>query len=360
MVQPQYKPGIDSELREGEALPSRGLAFALTLVSGGLGHLYLGQTRRAVLWACLPIALALTFAAAVVILPWRAAFGVFLPVLLLIITVAWGGALGDVLLVPRPRFRRVPWWTLPLFWVGNVVFAVLAALGARTFLVQAFKIPSGAMQPALMIQDHVFVNMRAFHAPPRRGQLAVFHAPEHPDVDYVKRVIAVSGDELRVENGHPSINGWFVPHCHVGQARLPDSDRDSEPGDVELEFLSDQAYLVYLDAARATQGAQGPWTVPAGEAFVLGDNRNNSADSRYWYEGRGGGVPFANLVGQPVFVWMAFNADGSLNGSRYGLALDEPALGNWAPELQAGLRDCLAKRPSRAQSEPPPSAARGS
>jgi signal peptidase I len=87
--------------------------------------------------------------------------------------------------------------------------------------------------------------------------------------------------------------------------------------------------------------------------FVLGDNRSNSHDSRFWFQGRGGGVPLAGLIGQPVFVWLAFNPDGSINWSRYGLPLDEPSLGNWAPELATGVRDCLAKRPPRVQAEPP-------
>jgi len=65
-------------------------------------------------------------------------------------------------------------------------------------------------------------------------------------------------------------------------------------------------------------------------------------------------VPFAKLVGQPMFIWLAFNPGGSSNWSRYGLTLDEPALGNWAPELAAGLRDCLAKRPPLTDTEPPP------
>ncbi len=353
MVQPQYEPGIDSELRAGEALPSRGLALVFGLIASGLGHVYLGQLRRGVLWACVPIALALSFAAAVVVLPLRWAFGVFLPVLLLIVGIGWGAALGDVLLVPRQRFRSVRWWYLPLFWLGSVAFSVLAALGSRTFLVQAFKIPSGSMQPSLMLQDHVFVNMRTFREPPWRGQLAVFTSPEQAGVDFLKRVIALPGDELSVEGGLPSINGWRVPHCAVGKARLPGADPAEGPGDVELEFLGDQAYLIFLADRGAEAGVQGPWVVPPGEVFVLGDSRNNSADSRSYNQGRGGGVPLPSLRGQPVFVWLSFNFDGSVNGARYGRALDQPSVSDWPPDMQAALRECLAKRPPRARTEPP-------
>jgi signal peptidase I len=264
-----------------------------------------------------------------------------------------------VWLVPRALFRKTACWKLPLFWLGSVTFSVTAALIARTFFMQAFKIPGGSMQPGLMAGDHLFVNMRAFHAAPRRGQLAVFTSPEHADQDFLKRVIALPGDRLSVSGGHPTINGWPVPHCRVGRARLPELDPSTAEhgaGEVELEFLGDQAFLIFNDD-RAEPEVQGPWLVSPGEVFVLGDNRGSSSDSRVWFNGRGGGVPLANLIGQPMFVWLAIKLDGSLDWSRYGLPLDEPALGDWAPELAAALRSCLAKRPPQNDTEPPPPAA---
>jgi signal peptidase I len=359
MVEPQYRVGVDVEPRDEGAEPrSRGLAFVLSLLAVGMGHAYLGLWRRAAFWVCAPIFLPLVFCACTILIPLPAAFGTLVPVMLLGFGLAWCGAAIDVWLVPRSRHRWVSFWKLPLFWLGCVLFSVAAATASRTFLMQAFKIPSGAMQPTLMIQDHVFVNMRAFRAPPRRGQLAVFTSPEHPDEDFIKRVIALPGDRLTVQDGHPSINGWPVPHCHVGVASLPDSAPDAPThaaSAIELEFLGDQAFLIATDVPEAggERGVQGPWTVAPDEVFVLGDSRSNSYDSRAWFEGRGGGVPFAKLIGEPVYVWLAFNADGSVNWSRYGLSLDEPALGNWAPELAAGLRECLAKRPPRAKTEPP-------
>ena len=352
MVQPEYRVGVESEPKEGEPR-SRSLAFVLSLLAVGMGHAYLGQWRRAALWVCAPIIVPLAFCAGTILVPLRGAFGALVPVMLVGFGLAWLGAAFDVWLVPRSQFRWVALWKLPLFWLSCLLFSVTAATASRTFLVQAFKIPSGAMQPTLMIQDHLFVNMRAFREPPRRGQLAVFTSPEHSDQDFVKRVIGLPGDRLTVQAGHPTINGWPVPHCHVGQARLPDLEASQrEPSEVELEFLGEQAFLIVSDDSEP-RGVQGPWTVSPNEVFVLGDSRSNSYDSRSWFQARGGGVPFDKLIGQPVCIWLAFSPDGSVNWSRYGLPLDEPALGDWAPELAAGLRECLAKRPPRAKTEPP-------
>jgi signal peptidase I len=90
--------------------------------------------------------------------------------------------------------------------------------------------------------------------------------------------------------------------------------------------------------------------------YVLGDNRNNSYDSRAWFHARGGGVPFSNLKGMPRFVWLAFDGSGAVDSSRFGIALDEPRLFPGAAALAAPFQECLAERPPRARTEPPPAA----
>jgi signal peptidase I len=351
MAQTELREEAAGETKSGEPR-SRALAFVLSLFVPGMGHVYLGQWRRAVLWVCAPVAL---FCAFTIRFPLRGTFAWFVPLMVLTWAGVWLGAAIDVWLVPRSRHRKTAWWLLPLFWLGSIAFSVSTAFTLRTFVVQAFKIPGGSMEPTLMVGDHVFVDMRAFHAPPRRGQLAVFTTPEGEDQDYVKRIIGLPGDRVAVSGSHPTINGWPVPHCHVGHAQLPERDSgtiEQTGGEVELEFLGDQAYLTFNEDGHDS-AASGSWLVPPGNVFVLGDNRNNSYDSRAWFGGRGGGVPFAKLIGQPAFVWLAFDPNGSVNWARYALPLDEPALATWAPELAAGLRDCIAKRPPLSETEPP-------
>jgi hypothetical protein len=151
MVQPEYRGEAEAKRKPTSAEPrSRGLAFVLSLVVSGLGHAYLGQWRRAALWVAAPIMVLLVFCACTILIPWRAAFQWVAPAMVLVMGLAWCGAAGDVWLIPRSLFRKPALWKLPLFWLGNLTFSVAAALAARMFLLQAFKVPGGSMQPALM------------------------------------------------------------------------------------------------------------------------------------------------------------------------------------------------------------------
>lgn len=336
------------------ARPSRRVGMALTLFFGpGVGHTYLGVALRGLYWALLPLLAGLVLCASVI----RAGrgYGFILPGVLLIVLLRLG-ALIDVFVVPEGRLRRTSLLWVVLFWAASVIGSVALALLIRTYLVQAFKIPGGGMQPTLLVQDHVFVAMGAFRREsPKRGDLAVFVHPEHPDQDYVKRVIAVPGDRLEVRDGHPFLNGWPVPHCTVGNnVTLPRSQVDDfvveSRGALELEYLGEHSYLVFIDDNRF-MAAEQTWTVAPNELFVLGDNRNNSADSRTWFEGHGGGVPFENLIGRPVVVWLAFRADGSVDWPRLNARLDEPHLPPTLLALEPALRACLRSKP--AQTAPP-------
>jgi signal peptidase I len=153
-------------------------------------------------------------------------------------------------------------------------------------------------------------------------------------------------------HGLPVINGWRVPHCILGTvtAKL-DSFEGAEVADYELvvEFLEGKAYLVALERTR-DDGRQGPYQVRPGEYWVLGDNRNNSADSRSWNAGRGGGVPLENTRGQARWLW--FPAP-RLGVDLAGLPALPPSVQQLAPELNR----CLAGAPNAAQTTPPPAPA---
>jgi signal peptidase I len=169
--------------------------------------------------------------------------------------------------------------------------------------------------------------------------VAVFVSPDHPDQDYVKRVIGLPGDTVLVKQGHPWLNGREVPHCKVAAAQPPGAEG---PGELELEFLDGRAYLIYFELERGAEAQEGPWRIPPSEAFVLGDNRNNSLDSRRFFEGRGGGVPFANLKGPPLFIWLAFGDAGEVTWDRMGVAVDEIHLPPSMGPLDVAVRACLS------------------
>jgi signal peptidase I len=249
-------------------------------------------------------------------------------------------------------------------YMESIGVAVGVAFLLRAGVVEAFKIPSGSMLPTLQIQDHIFVNKLAYgppipftntrlfsRLPPKRGDVMVFEYPEpnpnaeHPD--YIKRVIATAGDELVVEHGHPRINGWLVPSCRVGSYKFDEGPEGTmKSGELYMEYLGEYSYLTIYEENR-DEGIQGPYRVKQGETWVMGDNRNNSSDSRAWYGGRGGGVPDANIKGRAMFVWLNFKRNGWPDTDRlFTSVLGTPRLPVGAPpEILAAIDKCLKERP---------------
>jgi len=171
-------------------------------------------------------------------------------------------------------------------WIESIIIAVILALAIRTFLIQAFKIPSGSMQPTLQIGDKIMVNkllfgpklpFTDFRLPglrePRRGDIIVFIYPEDPKKDFIKRLIAVGGETVEISEGKILIDGEPV--------------RDAQ----EIQKIHYYNKGVYGQKRRQIE-------VPEGSYFVLGDNSSSSKDSRYW-----GLVPEENVIGRAMFIW---------------------------------------------------------
>ena len=256
-----------------------------------------------------------------------------------------------------------------LEYVESIGVAIAVALLLRAFVVEAFKIPSGSMLPTLQLQDHIFVNKLAYGPtipftktrlwnglPPLRGDIMVFEYPDpdpNPRQDYIKRVIAIPGDTLLVEGGHPSINGWKVPNCLAGTYNFEEGEGFPRRGELFVEFLGDYSYLTIYEEGHA-EIEQGPYHVAPGEVWVLGDNRNNSADSRAWNHNLGAGAPFENIKGRALFVWLSLGSNGWPTFDRmFTNVLGRPRLPKGAPaELEAAITRCLNQRP--AVTFPPP------
>jgi len=246
-------------------------------------------------------------------------------------------------------------------YVESILVAVAVAMALRAFVVEAFKIPRGSMIPTLMVGDHIFVNKFTYGAaipwthsrlwkslPPKRGDVIVFAFPEHPEQDFIKRVIALPGDKLEAHNGHPWINGWEVPHCLVGNYSYNDIDTPAgrHEGELFVEYLGDEAYLTFYDRASAGFAEyHGPFNAKGEEVWVMGDNRNNSHDSRMWFGMQGGGVPFENIRGRALFVWLSVS-DSGMDWSRLGApVMGRPRLATRMSSLEGALSKCLRERP---------------
>ena len=224
----------------------------------------------------------------------------------------------------QSRLLMQPWW---LDWTAGLFPVIVAVFLLRSFLVEPFKIPSGSMIPTLMINDLILVNK--FHYgvrlpvinfkiidnhSPERGDVMVFRYPPQPSVDYIKRVVGIPGDEVAYLNKQLTINGQplekkalpdffddealrytkqFEETNHGRTYRLlNDLDRGSFiAGASDFKFRENCRYSIEGVVCK----------VPEGQYFMMGDNRDNSLDSRYW-----GFVPEQNIVGKAFVVWMNF------------------------------------------------------
>ncbi len=192
---------------------------------------------------------------------------------------------------------------------------LLVVLLLRSFVAEPFRIPSGSMMPTLEVGDFILVNkftygvrlpvLRTKVIPlgePERGEVVVFKYPQQPEVDYIKRIIGLPGDRVRYENKQLLINGQLIPQRMIG-IYPGDGPQGRMVGAQLLEEDLEGVVHAILQRPEAN-GPEGEIVVPEGHYFVMGDNRDNSNDSRYW-----GFVPEANLVGRAILIWMHFDGE---------------------------------------------------
>jgi signal peptidase I len=235
---------------------------------------------------------------------------------------------------PRIRLPRPARWFKRLMLAGAILGAVLGAVAS--FVVRTLVQPSGSMWPTLRLGERLVASR--LEAPPERGAIVVFKYPEHPEQLFVKRIVGLPGDVIAITSGEVTVNGRRLPRCVVGKASFTDrgTTGDSGPkheGLLAVEWLGAATYLVFDEQTGAGASGEGrSWTTAPGEYFVLGDNRNNSHDSRMWWSGAGGGVPFASTRGRV----------------RGHAAPEIPAEVEGRAELAGALGACLAKGPPEA------------
>jgi signal peptidase I len=225
----------------------------------------------------------------------------------------------------RPAGAKDPWW---VEYGAGFFPVILVVFGLRSFVVEPFKIPSGSMIPTLLVGDFILVNKYTYGirlpvinkkiievSQPQRGEVMVFRFPEDPSLDYIKRVVGVPGDKVAYQNKRLSINGKPLDiqpqDDFLHSERLYYSKQYSEVlGAVDHRFLNDDDAPAFIRDASQFPGRENCiynnagviCTVPPGHYFVMGDNRDNSRDSRAW-----GFVPDENIVGKAFFIWFNFN-----------------------------------------------------
>ena len=233
---------------------------------------------------------------------------------------------GTDLSQARSRILMQPWW---LDWTAGLFPVILAVFVLRSFLFEPFKIPSGSMIPTLLVGDLILVNKFVYGirlpvlntkltegTSPQRGDVMVFRYPPKPSLDYIKRVVGLPGDEIAYLNKRLTVNGK-----EVSKQAVPDFfDEDTVAyfkqfeevlGDRRHRLLNDDNRPAFIPGAEnfpqrelcrySVEGVV--CKVPEGHYFMMGDNRDNSLDSRYW-----GFVPDRNIVGKAFFIWMNFSS----------------------------------------------------
>lgn len=206
--------------------------------------------------------------------------------------------------------------------IKTVVYAVLIALAVRTFAYEPFNIPSGSMIPTLRVGDYIFVSKfsygysryslpfnlplfsgRIFFHPPRRGDVAVFALPRNPSVDYIKRIIGLPGDSIQVTDGQLYINGKLVPRKQIGDYMYHEGG-SIFPLRQYIETLPDgvKHRILKINNQGFMNNTQ-VYHVPKGDYFMMGDNRDNSEDSRFL--SAVGYVPAKYFIGRAEFVFFS-------------------------------------------------------
>ncbi|MEH6420448.1 signal peptidase I [Pseudomonas sp. CGJS7] len=202
---------------------------------------------------------------------------------------------------------------------------LLVVLILRSFIAEPFRIPSNSMMPTLLTGDFILVNKFTYGlrlpitnqkilamGEPERGDVVVFRPPHHPEQDWIKRIIGLPGDKVSYRDGRLTVNGEPIIYAPIGTYQGRGNGTEMTGAQELREQIGKHVHRILLRAeSPLLDQGEGDWVVPEGEYFVMGDNRDNSEDSRYW-----GYLPEQNLRGRAFLIWMNF--DGGVDFSRIG------------------------------------------
>ena len=253
-------------------------------------------------------------------------FSFFLVIASLVTGIIWGGYLLFTKLIrTTPSSGKEPLLVEYAHSFFPIVFIVLIL---RSFIAEPFRIPSGSMMPTLLVGDFILVNKFTYgiRLPvlfnkvkelnnPERGDIVVFRYPKNPEVDYIKRVVGLPGDRVAYYQKKVLINGKPAKQVSLGQYIGEGQGANMTGANHNVETLGEIEHDILI--RQGTPSVEGVFVVPEGHYFVMGDNRDNSNDSRYW-----GTVPEENLVGKAFFIWMSWDwEDEGIGFDRIGTIL---------------------------------------
>lgn len=237
-------------------------------------------------------------------------------------------SLIDILFLAKKR-KRTQKMPVIIDYARSFFPVLLLVFLLRSFLFEPFRIPSGSLKPTLDVGDLILVNkynygirLPVIHkkifaiGDPKRGDIMVFRCPYHPEVDFIKRVIGLPGDHIRYQDKTLYVNGQKLPQQFIKNT----TDRDDSGAIVDV-ILKEEDFLGIKHAIYQSQDHPNDdfkdIVVPPGMYFVMGDNRDMSADSRYW-----GFVPDENIVGRARFIWMSWDGyDYKVRWNRIGKSI---------------------------------------
>ncbi|MDD5410584.1 MAG: signal peptidase I [Methylobacter sp.] len=238
-------------------------------------------------------------------------FSFFLLVATIVTGVIWGGYLLILKSTGVPFDEKKE--PILVEYARSFFPIVLIVLLLRSFLAEPFRIPSGSMMPTLLVGDFILVNKFTYGIrlpvlnkkiielnEPKRGDIVVFRYPKQPSVDYIKRIIGLPGDKIAYYDKKLHINGTPINQVSLGRYQGVGQGEDMTGAEHLLEDLNGVEHSILI--RDGVTSAEGVYVVPEGNYFVMGDNRDNSNDSRYW-----GTVPEENLVGKAFFIWMSWD-----------------------------------------------------
>lgn len=238
-------------------------------------------------------------------------FSFFLALASLVTGIVWGGYVLFLKLSKiDPASQEEPLLVEYAHSFFPIVFIVLIL---RSFIAEPFRIPSGSMMPTLLVGDFILVNKYTYGIrlpvlntkvvelnSPERGDIVVFRYPKNPTVDYIKRVVGLPGDTISYFKKKVYVNGQLAKQASLGSYQGVGQGINMTGAEHFIENLADVEHSILVK--HGLPSVEGTFVVPEGQYFVMGDNRDNSNDSRYW-----GTVPEENLVGRAFFIWMSWD-----------------------------------------------------